>query len=156
VRGRRAPTPPFGWDEQHPPPRLGWRRSKEIIGGDHEGEFVAVARGAPPAAFAFLPSVARQWPRAPAPMLEPTPPPKTRQRPRERQRTDVTAAARQRLRRERQANGQIPVIVTIDEVGWEVALTEAGFLTVSDPAKAAIGRALSHMLEVLLRHSVTP
>jgi hypothetical protein len=71
MRGRRAPMPPFGWDTDHPPPRLGWRRSKEIIGGAHEGEFVAVARGAPPAA-RFLKSA--RFTASPEPAPEPVPP----------------------------------------------------------------------------------
>jgi hypothetical protein len=64
--------------------------------------------------------------------------------------SDENAAARMRLYRERSRSGQIPVVVSIDEVGWEVALTEAGFLTASDPDKKAIGEALSTMLDVLL------
>jgi hypothetical protein len=61
-----------------------------------------------------------------------------------------TDAARQRRHRERARSGQIPVVVAIDEVGWEVALTEAGLLTEPEPDKAAIGHALSRLLDVLL------
>jgi hypothetical protein len=57
---------------------------------------------------------------------------------------------RQRARRARLAAGQIPVVVCIDEVAWQVALTEAGFLTHADPDKKALGDALSVMLDRLL------
>ena len=65
---------------------------------------------------------------------------------------------RQRLHRERQAAGKIPVMVCIDEVGWTVALAEAGFLKVSaasDPTKLAIGEALSVVLDLVLHADLT-
>jgi hypothetical protein len=55
-----------------------------------------------------------------------------------------------RLYRERGRAGQIPVTVSVDEVGWEVALGEAGFLRDPDPDKKAIGEALSVLLDRLL------
>ena len=61
-----------------------------------------------------------------------------------------SARDRQRARRARLAAGQIPVVVSIDEVAWSEALSEAGFLSDPDPDKQAIGRALSHMLDRLL------
>jgi hypothetical protein len=55
-----------------------------------------------------------------------------------------------RLYRERGRSGQIPVVVSIDEINWTEALAEAGFLPASDPDKKAIGEALSVMLDRLL------
>jgi hypothetical protein len=50
------------------------------------------------------------------------------------------------------------VLVSIDEIGWTVALTEAGFLKVSatsDPTKLAIGEALSVVLDLVLHADLT-
>jgi hypothetical protein len=49
-------------------------------------------------------------------------------------------------------------MVCIDEVGWTVALAEAGFLKVSaasDPTKLAIGEALSVVLDLVLHADLT-
>jgi hypothetical protein len=32
VRGRRAPVPPLGYDDEHPAPPIGWRQRKEKFG----------------------------------------------------------------------------------------------------------------------------
>lgn len=59
---------------------------------------------------------------------------------------------RQRLCRARQAQGQIPVTVIVDEIEWVCTLVDAGFLTPNlQEDRRAIGRALSRMLDLLLR-----
>jgi hypothetical protein len=155
MRGVRRRPPPFGFDAEDPPPELGWRRKREILPLDVAEREV---RMADVPALRFL-----RHARAPenSPPIEPTPPRKSHRRPPEgraapmhERPADATATQRQRLRRERQANGEVPVTVTINEVDWEVALTEAGFLSDPDPDKQALGRALSHMLAVLLRADV--
>jgi hypothetical protein len=129
---------------------LGWRRAKEVLGGDATAD--DEIQTAPPPAVRFLRG---QWVYrgAPTRAAVPEPAPTSPDRPTAAfpaRPTDVTAAQRMRLYRERQANGDIPVVVTVNEVGWEVALTEAGFLTDPDPDKKAIGEALSVMLDRLL------
>jgi hypothetical protein len=176
MRGVRPRPPPFGWDSPEDAPRLGWRRSKEVLGGDYDPD--AAVRVADAPALRFLrraqwappvigrnstvstdvqpaPKKRRGRPRKDA--GEPIPARKTRQTPPARpsgafheRPPDATAAARMRRYRERGRSGQIPVVVSVDEIAWQMALSEAGFLRDPDPDKKAIGEALSTMLDRLL------
>lgn len=150
MRGVRRRPPPHGWDDTHPDPGPGWKERKRLGGHAADDELRA-----PSPAMRFLnPS---RFTASPEPIPEPIPPSKSHRAPRERQRaasqrrpTDATARIRMRALRERRANGRIPVTVTVSEIDWAVALAEGGFLTDPDPDKAALGQALSTMLDRLL------
>ena len=63
-----------------------------------------------------------------------------------------SSADRQRVRRCRQAQGRIPVLVDVDEIGWTHALIDGGFLATDEQEdRHAIGKALSQVLDCLLR-----
>lgn len=149
MRGARKPRPPFGWDDEHPPPRPGYRARKRLaaLAPDDEAQTAAPA-------MQFLRRA--RVPESFEPTPQPTPPPKTHRAPsqgrgrRPLQPSDATAAARQRLHRERARSGRRIVPVAIDSAAEEL-LRAAGVLKEWDTdSREAVGHAVERLLELIL------
>jgi hypothetical protein len=148
MRGVRRRAPPFGWDDETPPPILGWRRKKEIVGALHDE-----AQSSAPALQFLRRARAAEYV---GPAAEPAPVEKTRQRPPSDAASgipasvDVTAAARQRLHRERARNGRRIVSVAINS-DVEDLLRASGMLQEWDAdSREAVGHAVERLLELLV------
>jgi hypothetical protein len=150
LRGRRAPVPPFGYDDEHPAPAVGWRARKERYGAYADPD---AAQRPPSPAMRFLKSSRFTAPAGSVPAEKPLQQPLDgRARPFQRPAVVSSAAVKQKHFRERVKAGKAVLRIEVESHAIEALLEDAGLLPpATDTGRPDVETAVGRLLALLIR-----